>query len=195
MYLRQLFRRESAAWHLGCCFLMHCHISTYIFLQTLYCLSKFFSLAIAILSFMWLEKCWHERYTTLLKMTIFLLLVYISFRSSISIRYNCRALSLSGFHFILCLLWLFFLLSVLCVRAGYIFARGSELIYRRAIFVRQRQNVNICRFVVTFFERHVPTFLTSQESGSKDANFLETYSQSIQSNNISLFLRVIREKR
>lgn len=40
--------------------------------------------------------------------------------------------------------------SVLCARAGYIFARGSELIYQRAIFIGQRQNLNICRFVGTF---------------------------------------------
>lgn len=149
---------------------MHCRISTYFSTDALLSRRIFLS-SDSNFVLMWLEKYWHGRYITLLKITIFLLLLYISFRSSIFIRYNCRALSLSSFHFILCLLWLFFsrrVASVLCVRAGCIFARGFKLIYRRAIFVKQRRNVNICRFIVTFYKRHVPGFLTSHESGSKD---------------------------
>lgn len=128
----------------------------------------FFSPAIAILFLYDSKMLAEERYYNSVENYIFLLLVYISYRSSISVRYNCRAFSLSGFHFILCLLWFFFFcrcLHALCSRKIYIRTRKRANI-RCAIFVKQRKNVNICQFVVMFSTFCI--FWRDDKSDSKD---------------------------
>jgi len=120
----------------------------YIFLQTLY-FNDSFSPTVAILSLCDMKNVGMNG-TKFCRKLHFLLLVYISFRSSISIWYNCRALVV-GLPFHSLSFMAFFSLS-----SCFVFVkdfREKRANIRCVIFVKQWQNANLSvhYHVLSFF--------------------------------------------
>lgn len=127
-----------------CCFLMYCLFNVHFSTNALF--QWFFLSNGSNFVLMWHEKCWHERYTILPKITFFASGLYklpqFHFHL-VQLSGTCCRASISFFVFY----GFFLVVFVLCIHDFRIFAR-NELIFG-AWFSSSNGKMQICRFIIT----------------------------------------------